>query len=62
MSQEALAFASNVTASTLSRIERGLHHPTLSTLTRIAQALGVPPAELIAAADMDAGRTPNAES
>jgi ribosome-binding protein aMBF1 (putative translation factor) len=41
-SQRELAFASNVEISQISRIERGLLNPTLSTLYTIAMALEIP--------------------
>jgi len=49
MSQEALAFASAVTVSTLSRIERGESSPTWSTLVQLAHALALTPVALVAA-------------
>ncbi len=48
--QESLAFKAGISTSTLSRIERGIHAPSLSTLGRIAEALGVTLAELMEAA------------
>lgn len=44
----ALAQASGVSRSLLSRIERGLVSPSVDTLARIAQGLGVPVARLFA--------------
>jgi transcriptional regulator with XRE-family HTH domain len=41
ITQETLAFQAGITASSLSRIERGLNSPGWTTLTRIADALGV---------------------
>jgi transcriptional regulator with XRE-family HTH domain len=49
--QEELAFDSNVTVSALSRIERGLSSPVFTTLVKLADALDVTPAELVAAAE-----------
>jgi transcriptional regulator with XRE-family HTH domain len=60
MSQEALAFASAVTVSTLSRIERGESSPTWSTLVQIAHALDMAPAALVAAIE-DAIELPSPE-
>jgi transcriptional regulator with XRE-family HTH domain len=51
LSQEALAFASGVTVSTLSRIERGENSPTWATLMQIARALDVTPIELVIAVE-----------
>jgi transcriptional regulator with XRE-family HTH domain len=58
LTQEALAFRSNVTVSALARIERGLSNPTWTTLVRIANALDITPAQLIAAAEDARGQTP----
>lgn len=51
ITQEELAFDSNVTVSALSRIERGLSSPVFTTLVKLADALDVTPAELVAAAE-----------
>ncbi len=52
ISQESLAFKANVTIATLSRIERGaVADPKISTLRKIAAALDVSMAELVAAAE-----------
>ena len=40
LSQEDVAYESGVDRSFLSEIERGIHQPTVSTLFRIARALG----------------------
>jgi transcriptional regulator with XRE-family HTH domain len=45
--QEDLAHAAGISTSTLSRIERGLHQPSLPTLRKIAAALDVSPTNLI---------------
>jgi transcriptional regulator with XRE-family HTH domain len=50
-SQEDLAHAAGISTSTLSRVERGLHQPSLPTLRKIAAALGVSPADLIGAGE-----------
>jgi XRE family transcriptional regulator, regulator of sulfur utilization len=49
--QEDLANAAAISTSTLSRVERGLHQPSLPTLRKIAAALGVSLADLIDAAE-----------
>lgn len=49
MTQEQLAFEAGVTASALSRIERGLNSPGWTTVKRIAKALDVSLAELTTA-------------
>lgn len=41
ISQEELAFEAGITASALSRIERGLNSPGWTTVKRIAEALEV---------------------
>lgn len=56
ITQEALAYESNITISALSRIERGLSNPSWTTLVQLAQALGVTPAELVGATEDDRRR------
>jgi transcriptional regulator with XRE-family HTH domain len=46
VTQEQLAFEAGITASALSRIERGLNNPGWVTVTKIATALGVSLVEL----------------
>ncbi len=46
ITQEQLAFNAGITASALSRIERGLNTPGWTTVERIAKALGVSLVEL----------------
>jgi transcriptional regulator with XRE-family HTH domain len=50
-SQEDLAHAAEISTSTLSRVERGLHQPSLPTLRKIAAALGVSLTDLIDASE-----------
>jgi transcriptional regulator with XRE-family HTH domain len=47
LSQIQLAADSSVDASYISRIERGLENPTITTLNRIAAALGVSTVDLL---------------
>jgi transcriptional regulator with XRE-family HTH domain len=51
ITQEALAFNSNVTVSALSRIERGRSNPVWTTIVQIADALDITPTELAAAVE-----------
>jgi transcriptional regulator with XRE-family HTH domain len=46
MSQEKLARQSDVSTSTVTRLERDLHTPNQHTLIRLAKALDVKPASL----------------
>jgi transcriptional regulator with XRE-family HTH domain len=48
LSQEALAVDAGVDRSYVGRIERGDENPTVETLDRLAKALEVPAAELLA--------------
>lgn len=48
LSQEALAVDAGVDRSYVGRIERGVENPTVETLDRLAKALEVPTAELLA--------------
>ena len=49
--QEDVAHEAGISTSTLSRIERGLHQPSLPTLRKLAVALRVSLADLIDAAE-----------
>jgi transcriptional regulator with XRE-family HTH domain len=49
--QEDVAHEAGISTSTLSRVERGLHQPSLPTLRKLAAALDVSLAELIDAAE-----------
>ena len=51
LSQEALAHASEVHRTYVSLIERGIRHPTLDIVFRLAEALKVAPSELVAATE-----------
>jgi transcriptional regulator with XRE-family HTH domain len=47
MTQQQLAVAAGLTLGYLGRLEIGMHDPRLSTLKKLARALGVPVAELV---------------
>jgi transcriptional regulator with XRE-family HTH domain len=47
-SQEELGHRCDMNLSAISRLERGKRDPQLTTIVRIAHALGVTPAELVA--------------
>lgn len=47
LTQEQLAHAANVYPSEVSRLESARRDPRLSTIVRLAEALGVPPAQLL---------------
>jgi transcriptional regulator with XRE-family HTH domain len=47
LSQEALAHASELHPTEVSRLERGVREPRLGTIVRIARALRVEPARLL---------------
>lgn len=49
MSQEVLSGLAGLDRTHYSKLERGLRSPTLDTLFKIAQALDVPPHEIICA-------------
>lgn len=51
IAQEALAHLSKIERSHVGKIERGEHMPTLAVVLKIARALGMSGAELIAAAE-----------
>jgi transcriptional regulator with XRE-family HTH domain len=52
----ALASRSGVSSSMISEVERGAKSPTISTLSALAQALGVPISALVDSAAPEAGR------
>ena len=47
VTQEELAERAGITVSTLSRLENGLQRPRISTVRKLAEALGVAPEELV---------------
>ena len=47
ISQEELAFQAGVDRTFVSRLERGISQPTITTLIGLGQALGVSAAELV---------------
>jgi transcriptional regulator with XRE-family HTH domain len=47
MTQEALAKKSGISRGYLARVETGRHEPTLTTLRKLARALGVPVTRLL---------------
>jgi transcriptional regulator with XRE-family HTH domain len=51
LTQEALAHEAGITTGTLSRTESGETSPSWRTVQHIAKALGVSPADLVAAAE-----------
>jgi transcriptional regulator with XRE-family HTH domain len=57
LSQEALAYAADIHPKHLSEIERANKDPRSTTVVRLADALGVPVAELY---EVDDGRPPAA--
>ena len=48
LSQEALGAACDLHRTEISLLERAAREPRLSTIVKLAKALGVPPAELLA--------------
>jgi XRE family transcriptional regulator, regulator of sulfur utilization len=51
LSQEALAQASGMHMTEISRLERAVRDPRLSTIVRVARALNVAPSHLLADID-----------
>lgn len=51
ISQEELAFLAGVDRTFISRLERGIRQPTITTMIGIGQALGVSAAELVREAE-----------
>ena len=48
LTQERLAGAANLTTGYVNTVERGMQVPSLTTIIKLAHALGVPPADLLA--------------
>ena len=48
LSQEALALSADVDRTFVSQMERGIRQPTLTTLCKLAKALGMQPSTLVA--------------
>ena len=53
ISQEELAFQADVDRTFISRLERGIRQPTITTLINIGLALGVPAASLVQEAEKE---------
>lgn len=47
LSQEELAFRAGMKRSYLSDLERGTRNPSVRSLGRLAEALGIPPSQLL---------------
>jgi transcriptional regulator with XRE-family HTH domain len=47
MSQEELAFRSDLDRTYISMLERGIHQPTISTLFALSKALNIKPSDVI---------------
>ena len=60
VTQEALAFRSGLTISSLSRIERGLANPSWASVQAIARALGLTLSEFAAAVEAEQHATDEA--
>ena len=60
LSGKALAAKAGLNQSTMSLMDRGLRHPTLDTLWRLAEALGVAAGEILLQAEREvAGERPD---
>jgi len=53
VTQEELSGRTGISRTTISRIESGLQRPRISTVRKLANALGVPPEELVIWTDQD---------
>jgi transcriptional regulator with XRE-family HTH domain len=53
ISQEELAFQADVDRTFISRLERGIRQPTITTLINIGQALGISAASLVQEAEKE---------
>ncbi len=48
LSQESLALSADVDRTFVSQMERGIRQPTLTTLCKLSEALGIQPSTLVA--------------
>lgn len=53
MTQESLAFAAGLSSQHLSKIERCACSPTVSTLVKLAECMGIEPAKLFEPGDIE---------
>ena len=53
VSQEELAFRAGVDRTYISRLERGIRQPTITTLIGLGVALGIPAAELVSETEQE---------
>jgi transcriptional regulator with XRE-family HTH domain len=53
MSQEELAFRSELDRTYISMLERGVHQPTITTLFALSRALNIKPSEMINLVEID---------
>jgi transcriptional regulator with XRE-family HTH domain len=51
LSQEALALEANLQRNYISLIERGINQPTITTIFKLAAALGLKPSEIVASTE-----------
>jgi transcriptional regulator with XRE-family HTH domain len=56
LTQEELAFAAGVDRTFVSRLERGIRQPTITTLFALADALGTSAADLVGQTEHESGR------
>ena len=58
MSQEVLSALAGLDRTHYSKIERGLRSPTLDTLFKIAQALDIPPSDIVRQIEQQISESP----
>jgi transcriptional regulator with XRE-family HTH domain len=56
LSQDALARATDIHATMIGRLERGVREPRLSTILRVAEGLDVQPGDLLNQLDLRPGK------
>jgi transcriptional regulator with XRE-family HTH domain len=57
ISQEGLAYEADVNRTYLSKLEKGVSYPGLEIIAKLAEALGVEPAELLMRSEKSDNRT-----
>ncbi|ALS26952.1 Xre family transcriptional regulator [Paenibacillus sp. 32O-W] len=61
MSQEELAFRSDLDRTYISMLERGIHQPTIASLFALSKALNMKPSDMIRLVEIEIGEVDDRE-
>lgn len=61
MSQEELAFRSDLDRTYISMLERGIHQPTITSLFALSKALNMKPSDMIRLVEIEIGEVDDRE-